>query len=370
MAGRSRTLLARRRPAERAAYLIGALLIAVGLAHLIVALRYPRPWLGPLSWRKPVTFGLSFGLTLISVTWVAGYLRLPPRRRALVLGVFAADCALEVTGITVQAWRDVPSHFNTESGFDSVIAFGLAAGGAVLVITLGTLAGYALTGRVDAPPAMRLAVRAGFAFLLAGLAAGAAMIARGEQLIRGEHRLQAAYDTAGYLKWFHAITLHAVLVLPALAWLLARTRRTPETHCRRRDRRVRGDCRRRAGHLPLARLKRGCLAPASQRSYDTGRSGVPGALSGVRRGVFRRVGREEVRNLVADRVELIGVFAAGLLVDRVLGLVEGLAHLIRMLLGQFTRLLRQLLDVVHHSQRSSPVRPRSSMLALAGAAGR
>lgn len=229
---RGQDLLARQRPIERAAYLTGALLIAVGLAHLLVALRYPRPWLGPLSWRKPVSFGVSFGVVLISVTWVAGYLRLPSRRRALILGAFAADCVLEVTGITIQEWRDVPSHFNTESGFDSVIAFGLAAGGAVLVLTLGTLAGYALTGRVDAAPPMRLAVRAGFAFLLAGLAAGAAMIARGEQLIRGEHRLQAAYDTAGYLKWFHAITLHAVLVLPALAWLLARSRRTPETQHR------------------------------------------------------------------------------------------------------------------------------------------
>jgi hypothetical protein len=217
---RGRAVLSTREPVERAAYLIGALLIAAGLAHLIVALRYPRPWLGPLSWRKPVSFGVSFGAVLISVTWVAGYLRLPPGRRALVLGVFAADCVLEVTGITIQAWRGVPSHFNTESGFDSVIAYSLAAGGAVLVATLGTLAGYALTGRVDAPPAMRLAVRAGFAYLLAGLAAGAAMIVRGEQLIRGEHRT------------LHAITLHAVLVLPALAWLIARTRRTPEAQYR------------------------------------------------------------------------------------------------------------------------------------------
>jgi hypothetical protein len=217
---------------ERAAYLVGIVLILAGLAHLIVALVYPRPWLGPLSWRKPVTFGLSFGTVLISVVWLAGYLRLPARRRTLVLGVFTADCILEVTGITVQAWRHVPSHFNTESGLDSVVAYGLAAGGAVLVITLGTLAAYAITGRVDAAPAMRLALRAGFALLLAGLAAGVAMIVRGELLIRGEHRTAAAYDTAGYLKWFHFVTLHAVLVLAGLAWLLARTERTPQAQHR------------------------------------------------------------------------------------------------------------------------------------------
>ncbi len=229
---RGRTFLSGRRTVERVAYLVGAALILAGLAHLIVALSYPRPWMGPLSWRKPVTFGVSFGTVLISVAWVASYLRLPERTRSLVLGVFAADCVLEVAGITIQAWRHVPSHFNTQSGFDSVIAYGLAAGGAVLVATLGTFAAYAVTGRVNASPAMGLALRAGFAFLLTGLAAGVAMIVRGQQLIRGEHRTLAAYDTAGYLKWFHAITLHAVLVLPALAWLLARTRRTPQAQQR------------------------------------------------------------------------------------------------------------------------------------------
>ena len=31
----------------------------------------------------------------------------------MLLTVFAADCILEVAGITVQAWRDQPSHLNT-----------------------------------------------------------------------------------------------------------------------------------------------------------------------------------------------------------------------------------------------------------------
>jgi len=47
--------------------------------------------------------------------------------------------------------------------------------------------------------------------------------AQTQQLIAGGQRT-LAYDTAGYLKWFHAVTLHAVLVLPAVAWLLARSR--------------------------------------------------------------------------------------------------------------------------------------------------
>jgi hypothetical protein len=212
-------------PIEQACYLVGAALIVSGVLHLGVAVIQPRPWLGPLSWRKPVSFGLSFGTTLIAVTWVSTYLRLSPRVRAMILGVFGADCVLEVAGITLQAWRHVPSHFNTESPLDAAVAFSLAAGGAVLVIVLGTLGITAIRGRTDAAPSMRLALRAGFALLFAGLAAGVAMIARGETLIRAGHRAQA-YDTAGFLKGFHAATLHAVLVLPLLAWWLATTDRS------------------------------------------------------------------------------------------------------------------------------------------------
>ncbi len=216
------TLRTRTRPIEQACYTVGLVLILSGLAHLGVAAVDHRAWLGPLSWRKPVTFGVSFGSVLISITWVSSSLRLPARTRDWLLGVFAADCVVEVTGITVQAWRDVPSHFNDTTPMNAVIAYSLAIGGGVLIGVLGRLASTALRGHVDGAPSMRLAVRAGFALLLVGLAAGVAMIARGEILIRTGHR-SAAYDTAGFLKWLHAETLHGVLVLPALAWLLSRT---------------------------------------------------------------------------------------------------------------------------------------------------
>lgn len=219
------------RPIERVSYLVGVLLMASGLFHLVVFAVDGGPWYGPVSWRKPVTFGLSFGLTLVSITWVASYLQLSVRARTWLLGIFAADCVLEVAGITVQAWRHVPSHLNTETAFNSAVAFSLAFGGLVLIVVLGAMAVVAFRGRIDGPPSMRLALRGGFAFLVAGLAAGAAMIARGEVLIKSGNR-EHAYDAAGFLKLFHGVTLHAVLVLPLLAWLLARTRRSEDERSR------------------------------------------------------------------------------------------------------------------------------------------
>jgi hypothetical protein len=214
------TAWSRLRRVERVCYLVGAALVVLGAFHFGVFLVQDRPWDGPLSWRKPTTFGVSFGITLVTVTWVASYLTLAPRKRAWLLGVLAADCVLEVAGITIQAWRHVPSHFNTESLLSAVIAMSLAFGGAVLFVVLGALAAVAFRGRIAAPPDMRRALRAGFAFLMVGLTTGAAMIARGEVLINTGHR-QRAYDTAGSLKWVHGVTLHAILVLPAIAAVLA-----------------------------------------------------------------------------------------------------------------------------------------------------
>src|SRR6185369_2650795 len=97
----------------------------------------------------------------------------------------------------------------------------LAAGGAVLVVVLGTLATTAFRGRIDAPADLRLALRAGLGFLLVGLAAGVAMIAKGTTLVNSGHA-QQAYATAGFLKPLHFVTLHAILVLPALAVALDR----------------------------------------------------------------------------------------------------------------------------------------------------
>ena len=187
-----------------------------GVFHFGVFLVDGGSWDGPVSWRKPTTFGLSFGLTLITIAWIASYLIMRERTRAVLLGVFTLDCVLEVAGITVQAWRRVPSHFNTATPFDRTVAMSLAAGGAVLVIVLGTLAVIAFRGRIHGGRDIRLALRAGFVFLLISLATGVAMIAKGTVLYRTGHQ-QEAFDTAGSWKPVHGVALHAILVLPLIA---------------------------------------------------------------------------------------------------------------------------------------------------------
>jgi hypothetical protein len=206
--------------AERFCCVVALALIGSGVLHVVVFAVDGGPWHGPVSWRKPITFGLSFGLTLLTVVWLSAYLPLRGRWRPFLLGVLAVDCCVEVAGITLQAWRHVPSHVNRETGFDSAVSTVLAVGGGVLVVVLGLLGAAAF--RAQVAPSMRLALRAGFVMMAIGLASGAAMIVRGVAEV-GDGRQERAYAMVGFLKPVHAMGLHGVVVLPALAWLLSRT---------------------------------------------------------------------------------------------------------------------------------------------------
>ncbi|MFJ8035158.1 hypothetical protein [Streptomyces sp. NPDC096032] len=210
------------RTVDRVCHVTGLLLVLAGLVHLVVFAVDGGPWDGPVSWRKPVTFGLSFGVTLIAITWVTSYLRTGERLRTVLLLVLAADCVVEVGGITLQAWRRVPSHLNMESPLNTAVSMTLAVGGGVLVAVLTVFAVASFRHRPAGPAGMPLAVRSGFALLLVALASGAAMIARGVVLTRTGHQ-EAAYHSTAPLKPLHGVSLHAVLVLPVLARLLART---------------------------------------------------------------------------------------------------------------------------------------------------
>jgi len=150
---------------ERASYLISAALSAPACSTWVVFAVDGGPWYGPVSWRKPTQFGLSFGLTLATVAWSRRYLPLRDRTRRLLLGVFALDCCVEVAGITLQAWRHVP-RTSTGTPFDSAVSTVLAGGRRGLVVVLGALAAGAFRARVA--PACGFALRAGFGTLMIG----------------------------------------------------------------------------------------------------------------------------------------------------------------------------------------------------------
>jgi hypothetical protein len=216
------TFWRRGRTVERAGYIVGALLFVSGLIHLAILAIGGGSWEGPVSLRKPATFGLSFGLTLLTIVWVAALLRLSARLRSMLLGGFTAACAVETLLVSLQAWRGVPSHFNLETTFDGLVARTLAGGGFVLVVVIATLLLGSFRSQPGVPVSLRVAIRIGFVTLFASLVVGALMIARGMRLVFAGDPL-AAYATGGALKPTHAAMMHTILVLPLLAWLLSFT---------------------------------------------------------------------------------------------------------------------------------------------------
>ncbi len=222
--GRMRASLAgewrQARPAQRFAYLIGAALVLAGLAHLAAWLVADGAWQGPVSFRKPATFGISFGLTTITLAWVTGRLRISGRTRWLLLGPLALADTAEVAWVAVQRWRGVASHFNFATTADTALFLGGAAAIAVTVTVIVALTVLAFTN-MRAAPSMAVAVRAGLVILLVAQGVGGWMIGHGVgPASDGVTAGLTTFGPAGVMKVPHAVVMHAIQVLPALAWLL------------------------------------------------------------------------------------------------------------------------------------------------------
>ncbi len=207
------------RPAQRFAYLAGGALVLVGLAHLAAWLAVGGAWQGPVSFRKPTTFGISFGLTTITLAWVSGHLRLTDRTRWVLLGPLAAADTTEVAWVSTQRWRGVASHFNFATSLDTrLFLLGAAAITVTVILALTVLAFTA----IHATPSMALAVRAGLLVLLLAQGIGGWMIGHGVgPASDGVTQGLTTFGAAGVMKVPHAVAMHAIQVLPGLAWLLA-----------------------------------------------------------------------------------------------------------------------------------------------------
>jgi hypothetical protein len=194
---------------QRFTYACGALLLLSALFHGMVFLIDGGSWEGPVSWRKPIVFGFSFGVTVVTLTWFMTLMRLGTAAGwtvAIVLGVASVG---EVFLISMQKWRNVESHFNEDTRFDELV-FSLM-GFLVFLVALTTILITILSFmRVDAPPSLAWAIRLGLLLLLASQGVGVSMIVVGGN----------TFGDAGALKVPHAFTLHAAQVLPALALIL------------------------------------------------------------------------------------------------------------------------------------------------------
>lgn len=200
----------------------------------------PTQWEGRTGWRKPMIFGISNAMLFISLRIaLCAQQRVP---RALTSHVAAWSTLVEVAIITLQAWRDVPSHFNTTTELDATlygvkILGALILSGACVAATFGVLS----NARLNASTCRSVALRHGLLLICFAAAVGLAQALYGHlprlaQAVENEPCRSATagvaaspcYEVYGQaiVKLAHFLPLHATEVLLALAWALDQTRQS------------------------------------------------------------------------------------------------------------------------------------------------
>jgi hypothetical protein len=227
------SLLTALKPEKTASRRLGvaAMLLGVSAAvHLGVLVSTGGDWGGAVSFRKPITFGISVGLLLWTCGWVMD--RLPSRKRmeSVLAATLIGSGLIEVGLITVQAWRGVPSHFNFTTTTDSIIVSAMGASIAVFSLALVALTIWAVVRR-PSDRSTRLAVLAGMALVITGLGLGQWVIGLGvemaEQLGHAPETVLAG--EAGVAKFPHAMALHGIQLFIG-ASVVARLGRLSERH--------------------------------------------------------------------------------------------------------------------------------------------
>jgi len=235
LAGSLSSYWRQRQPYQTFLYVTAVLLLASGLFHSVLWAVTGDSWTDPVSWRKPALFGISFGLTALSLAWVHTFLR--PRRRLswLVCGTFGLAAVGEVALISMQRWRGVPSHFNTDNAYDATVFQLMGLLVAIVAVDIISVTIRALT-TLHAAPSMKLAIRAGLLILVAGQFLGQLILINGATVLHnnpGTGLAQAnVFGLAGQMKVPHAVALHAIQALPGLAWLLSFTQITERIRLR------------------------------------------------------------------------------------------------------------------------------------------
>lgn len=198
----------------------GQVLLVIGFAHLGVFVASGTDWEGSVSWRKPILFGVSTGMTLWSLGWIAGSLKRIKADQA-VASIVSATLVIEVLLITLQQWRGTSSHFNQSTAFDATVDLTMLALITIAVVGICYF-GIRCFGQSKLPIDYRNAARIGVGFLIVSCVIGFAISAHGywqvEQGLPPE-----TVGKKGVAKFPHGFAIHALQLLPALMLGLRKT---------------------------------------------------------------------------------------------------------------------------------------------------
>ncbi|AEV87690.1 hypothetical protein ACWT_6678 [Actinoplanes sp. SE50] len=184
-------------------------------------------------WLKPFKFAVSFALYAWTLAWLISVL---PRRSRVAEGaatIIGAASVIELAVITVQVIRGTTSHYNQSTPLNSALWSAMGMSIMVLFVAHLTIGVVALRQRV-ADRATAYAIRLGLLISLIGMLAAFPMTTRKTASgLVGAHSvgvpdggpglpLTGWSTVGGDLRIGHFVGLHALQVLPLLAYALGR----------------------------------------------------------------------------------------------------------------------------------------------------
>ncbi|WP_210521508.1 hypothetical protein [Hymenobacter terricola] len=179
--------------------------------------------MGVNAWVKPLKFFGSIALFAWTMGWYLGYLG-PRPAVAVYTWVVVGALAFELLCIAGQAARGQRSHFNVSSSFG--VGLSVAMGVAIVVMTLWTAYIGLVFGRAPLPglpPAYAWAIRLGIGLFVVFAFQGGLIVSRQGHTVGGPDGGPGlpvlGWSTRhGDLRVAHFIGMHALQVLPLLAW--------------------------------------------------------------------------------------------------------------------------------------------------------
>jgi hypothetical protein len=191
------------------------------------ALLFSNPVLigGVNAWIKPIKFCISFGMYAWTVAWWFGYLRGNEKVLLCLRRSFFITIAVEILSIALQAVRDVLTQHHLTATLDSAIAATMTT--MIFINTLLVIWVAVLFWRdhFNLTPAYVWSIRLGIVVFLVGNAIG------GQMLAHHSHTIGAADGPSGmpFVNWStiagdlrisHFLSIHAIQVIPLIAFML------------------------------------------------------------------------------------------------------------------------------------------------------
>ncbi len=205
----------------------------------------PRIITGVPAWLKPAKFGISSAIFCGTIAWLFGFITIWPRFRSFLGWALATGLVVEVSIIDLQAARGTTSHFNITTPLDGTL-FAIM-GVTILILWLSSIGVLVLLMRQTfRNPAWALALRSAMLITVLGSALGGLMTRTTPRQTQ-ERRLHQPVITNGAhtiggpdggpglpvvgwstqhgdLRVPHFLGLHAIQIVPLLAWFVSRRR--------------------------------------------------------------------------------------------------------------------------------------------------